>query len=93
MRVQNEKIIKAWAQGRKATSPVRDIDTGVYTERGASVSTDGKKIFSYWTPIAWWGKSGQLVVDMKKYSYTTTRLQSDILEYAKKELGVVVEVA
>lgn len=76
MRVQNEKIIKAWLDGRKATSRVRDIDTGVI-ERGASISTDGKKLYSYWTPIAW-HEDGVVVVNMRKYSLTTTMQQSDL---------------
>lgn len=42
MRVQNERVIRAWLDGRKATSPVRDIDTEDSVERGASISTDGK---------------------------------------------------
>lgn len=77
MRVQNEKIIKAWLDGRKATSRVRDIANGVFVERGASISTDGKKLFSYWTPIAW-REDGGVVVDMRKYSLTTTMQQSDL---------------
>ena len=77
MRVQNEKVIRAWLEGRKATSTVRDIPNGVFVERGASISTDGKKLFSYWTPIAW-HEDGVLVVDMRKYSLTTTMQQSDL---------------
>lgn len=44
MRVQNEKVIKAWLDGRKATSAVRDIADGYYMHKGASISTDGEKI-------------------------------------------------
>lgn len=84
MRVQNEKIIKAWLDGRKASSPVRDIDTGVFTERGASISTDGEKLYSYWTPIAW-REDGGVVVDMRKYSLTTTLQQSDLKQILAQE--------
>lgn len=77
MRVQNEKVIKAWLDGRKATSQVRDIADGYYMRKGASISTDGKKLYSYWTPIAWY-EDGGVVVDMRKYSMTTTMQQSDL---------------
>lgn len=86
MRVQNEKIITAWLEGRKATSAVRDIPNGVFVERGASISTDGKKLFSYWTPLAWY-EDGVLVVDMRKYSLTTTMQQSDLKQIlAQKDI-------
>lgn len=84
MRVQNEKIIKAWLDGRVATSPVRDIPNGVFIERGASISTDGEKLYSYWTPIAW-REDGGVVVDMRKYSMTTTMQQSDLKQILAKE--------
>lgn len=89
MRVQNEKIIKAWLDGRKASSAVRNIENGVFVERGASISTDGKKLYSYWTPIAWW-ENGMAVIDMRKYSSTTSRQQSD-LKYLLAQTGVVVK--
>lgn len=84
MRVQNEKVIKAWLDGHVATSPVRDIPNGVFIERGASISTDGEKLYSYWTPIAW-REDGGVVVDMRKYSLTTTMQQSDLKQILAKE--------
>lgn len=84
MRVQNEKVIKAWLGGHVATSPVRDIPNGVFIERGASISTDGEKLYSYWTPIAW-REDGGVVVDMRKYSLTTTMQQSDLKQILAKE--------
>lgn len=86
MRVQNERVIRAWLDGRKATSGVRDIPNGYFMERGASISTDGEKLYSYWTPIAW-REDGGVVVDMRKYSLTTTMQQSD-LRYILSESGI-----
>ncbi len=86
MRVQNEKVIKAWLDGHVATSAVRDIADGYYIRKGASISTDGEKLYSYWTPIAW-REDGKVVVDMRKYSMTTTLQQSDLKQIlAQKDI-------
>ena len=77
MRAQNEKVIGAFLEHKSATSGERAIDTGGVIERGASISTDGDKLYSYWTVIAKWDGE-KVLVNNTKYSNTTTRQQSDL---------------
>lgn len=77
MRVQNEKVISAFLRREKATSGERDIPDGYYMRRGASISTDGTTLYSYWTPLARWD-GDRVLVNRKKYSNTTTRQQQDL---------------
>lgn len=77
MRTQNAKVIDAFFEKKNATSPIRNIANGYFVERGASISTDGAILYSYWTPIAKWvGEKVQVATH--KYSNTTTRQQSDL---------------
>ncbi len=48
-----------------------------------SISTNGKTIFSYKTPIVHMGKNGP-VVNRAKYSPTTTKQQNQLLELLAK---------
>ena len=77
MRAQNEKVIGAFLEHKSATSGVRDIADGYYMRKGASISTDGDKLYSYWTVIAKWD-GDKVLVNNEKYSNTTTRQQSDL---------------
>ena len=64
MRKINEKIINAWLDGQRVNYP--------------SINTDGIKLYSYWTPLAWYDEKGQVIVNLKHYSNTTSRQQSDL---------------
>ncbi len=45
-----------------------------------SISTDSCGIFSYKTEIVYWRNEFEIVVNIKKYSKTTTEQQNDIRE-------------
>ena len=77
MRVQNERVIGAFLRREKATSGARDIVDGYYMRKGASISTDGDKLWSYWTVLAEWD-GAKVLVNNKKYSNTTTMQQHDL---------------
>lgn len=87
MRVQNEKVIKAFLRGKRASSPVRDYCDGVYMRKGASISTDGVILYSYETPIARWATTDDrdgILINSRKYSNTTSRQQADLLALVKE---------
>ena len=64
MRKNTQAVIAAFKKGLKHT-------------KYNSISTDGVKIFSYVTPIAWRTNNGIEFTD-KKYSVTTSRQLSEI---------------
>ena len=76
-RLQNEKVINAFLDHQKAQSPKRSYVNGYYMDRGSSISTDGETLYSYNTPIAKWDGC-KVLVDMTKYSMTTTMQQYDL---------------
>ena len=78
MRKQNVKVIGAFLEHKKATSGTRLIEDRCYhLSKGASISTDGQKLYSYWTIIAEWD-GDKVLVNNKKYSNTTTLQQHDL---------------
>lgn len=91
MRVQNEKVGGAFLKKKTATSGERDIADGYYMKRGASISTDGAILWSYWTPLAKWD-GDRVKMDARKYSLTTTLQQSDLRQLCKREGVELVEV-
>ena len=91
MRLQNEKVGGAFLKKERATSGERDIVNGYYMKRGASISTDGATLWSYWTPLAKWD-GDRVKMDARKYSMTTTLQQSDLRQLCKREGVELVEV-
>ena len=91
MRVQNEKVGGAFLKKKRATSGQRDIVNGCYVERGASISTDGATLWSYWTRLAVWD-GDHVKMDARKYSMTTTQQQSDLRQLCRREGVKLVEV-
>lgn len=91
MRIINEKIERAFLAREKKSAPKRDYVNGYYMEHGATISTDGERLWSYNTPIAKWD-GGRVIMDARRYSNTTSRQQSDLRQLAR-ELGVeLVEI-
>lgn len=90
MRKQNANVIGKFLLREKATSGERAIDTGGVIEHGASISTDGRKLWSYWTVIAEW-RGDVVAINDKKYSNTTTMQQHDLRNMCKM-LKVKTEV-
>lgn len=90
MRKQNVKVIEAFLEKRSAQSPKRNITGYNYIiYRGCSISTDGRKLYSYSTPIAEW-RGDVVAIDSSKYSNTTTLQQND-LALMLKQNGVKTE--
>lgn len=82
MRMQNAKVIGKFLLREKATSPVRKIEEDYHVYKGASISTDGRKLWSYATVIAEW-RGDVVAINGKKYSNTTTMQQHDLRNMCK----------
>ena len=89
MRLQNEKVCGAFLKRETAHSPVRDYADGYYMRRGSSISTDGRTLWSYSTPIAMWS-GGRVIMSGLRYSNTTSRQQADLRTMCGR-LGVEYE--
>lgn len=85
MREYIKKIMRAWSQGKQyATS-----GSGCSYGGKQSMTLEGNTIWSYSTPIAHI-KDGVMYLNAEKYSATTSRQQSGLLNIAK-DYGLRVE--
>ena len=82
MRKQNANVIGKFLLREKATSPVRNIKEDYHVYKGASISTDGTRLWSYNTIIAQWG-GDTVLINNTKYSNTTTMQQHDLRNMCK----------
>jgi hypothetical protein len=88
--MSNEKVILAFLEGKKAHTPTRDICDGVFIYKGQTLQTDGEKLINYSTKIAY-KKDGVVYLNVKKYSQTTSKIQSLISYLAGQKNMIVVE--
>lgn len=73
----NSQVVNAWILGNRGQS--------------LNMHTDGEKLFSYNTIIAQWGQGGlQPIVNVTKYSMTTSAKHQRPLYDALNETGLVV---
>lgn len=84
-----EQVIAKFISRETATAKKRDIVNGYYLKRGASISTDGTTLYSYWTPIARWD-GAKVLLDGRKFSVTTSKQQGK-LRYMLSMAGIETE--
>lgn len=65
MRKNTKNVFNAWVKGHSE-------------KKQKSIWTDGYKIYSYKMPILQYNDAGAIVIDMTKYSRTTTNHQNSI---------------
>ena len=75
--MNTEQVIAKFISRETATAKKRDIVNVYYMRKGASISTDGSTLWSYWTPIAKWD-GGKVVMDGRKFSVTTSKQQGKL---------------
>ena len=89
--MNNEKVIKEFLQGNQAKTQKRNIQNGYYTYEGRTLWTNGNILVNYNTNIARL-EGEKLYLNIKKYSSTTSRIQSKI-KYLASQMGFeVIEV-
>lgn len=77
----NTEVLKSFLQGQKAQTPKRQIQNGYYMYEGRTLTTDGTTLINYTTRIAY-KKGINLMINNKKYSVTTSKIQSQLLRLA-----------
>ena len=81
--MNNENVIKKFLEKEQAQTPLRDIVNGYYTYKGRtlytiqSLSSYDIELINYKTRIAYIDNN-TLYINTKKYSSTTSRIQSKL---------------
>ena len=88
--MKNENVIKLFLEGKEAHTPTRNILNGVYYYIGQTLKTDGKKLINYNTKIAYI-ENNILYLNIKKYSVTTSKIQSLIKRIATEKNYKIIE--
>lgn len=91
--MSNEKVILAFLEGKAAHTPTRDIINGVFTYKGQTLKTNSLELINYSTVIAWKERkdSDTIHLNTKKYSQTTSKIQSKIRQLASQQGLNIVE--
>ena len=89
--MSNEKVIKEFLNGNQARTQKREILNGCYTYEGRTLWTDNNILVNYRTNIARL-EGNKLYLNIKKYSSTTSRIQSMIKRLASQKGLEVIEV-
>lgn len=88
--MSNETVIRAFLGRSEAHTPIRNITNGIYTYKGQTLATDGKKLVNYSTVIAKWIGNNLIELNTHKYSVTTSKIQSKIRQLAN-EYGICIQ--
>lgn len=86
----NEKVITRFLDKRAGHTPTRNITNGVYVYKGETLKTNGLELINYSTRIAYW-YNDILYVNTRKYSSTTSRIQSKLRRLADERGLKVIE--
>lgn len=88
--MSNEKVILQFLDKKAGHTPTRDIVNGVYIYKGQTLKSNGLELINYSTRIAYW-QGGKLYLNIKKYSSTTSKIQSKIRRLATEKGVDIVE--
>jgi len=88
--MSNEKVILQFLDKKAGHTPNRNITNGVYVYKGCTLKSNGLELINYSTRIAYW-QGGKLYLNIKKYSSTTSRIQSKIRRIAEDKGINIIE--
>ena len=89
--MSNEKVIKEFLNGNQAKTQLRTILNGYYTYEGRTLWTNNNILVNYNTNMAKL-EGNKLYLNIKKYSVTTSKIQSMIKRLATSQGLEVIEV-
>lgn len=79
--MSNEQVIIKFLEQKEAKTALRNVGFSYYTYKGRTLQTDGKELINYSTVIAYI-KNGKLYLNTKKYSQTTSKIQTQLKRLA-----------
>ena len=88
--MSNENVIKMFLEGYQAKTPLRNIINGCYSYKGRTLWTRDNELRNYSTRIAYI-EDNTLYINVKKYSSTTSKIQSKIKWLGKEYNYNIVE--
>lgn len=88
--MSNENVIKNFLEKKQAKTQLRTIINGYYSYKGRTLWTRENELINYNTRIAYI-KDNTLYINVKKYSSTTSKIQSKIKLLGKEYNYNIVE--
>ena len=88
--MSNENVIKTFLEKEQAKTPLRTIINGYYSYKGRTLWTRDNKLINYNTRIAYI-EDNTLYINVKKYSSTTSKIQSKIKLLGKEYNYNIIE--
>lgn len=88
--MSNENVILAFLEKKAAHTPTRDVLNGVFVYKGQTLKTNGLELINYSTRIAY-HENDKLYLNIKKYSVTTSKIQSKLRYLASSKGFEIVE--
>ena len=88
--MSNENVIKNFLEKEQAKTPLRTIVNCYYSYKGRTLWTRDNELINYNTRIAYI-KYNTLYINVKKYSSTTSKIQSKIKYLGEKYNYNIVE--
>lgn len=86
----NEKVIKKFLEKEQAKTTLRTIINGYYSYKGRTLWTRENELINYNTRIAYI-EGNNLYINVKKYSNTTSHIQSKIKLLGKEYNYNIIE--
>ena len=88
--MNNEIIIKKFLEKKQAKTPLRNIVNGYYSYKGRTLWTRDNDLINYNTRIAYI-EDNTLYINVKKYSITTSKIQSKLKQLASLTSYNIIE--
>ena len=88
--MSNENVIKNFLEKEQAKTPLRTIVNGYYSYKGRTLWTRDNELINYSTRIAYI-EDNTLYINVKKYSSTTSKIQSKIKLLGKEYNYNIIE--
>ena len=88
--MSNENVIKNFLEKKQAKTPLRTIVNGYYSYKGRTLWTRDNELINYNTRIAYI-EGNNLYINVKKYSSTTSHIQSKLKQLASLTSYNIIE--
>lgn len=88
--MSNENVIEKFLKKEQARTPLRNIINGCYIYKGRTLWTRENELINYNTRIAYI-ENKTLYINIKKYSNTTSKIQSKLKQLANLTNYNIVE--
>lgn len=89
--MDNLSVIQAFTQRKCGHTKMRNYVNGYYMCHGCTLESTGYSLINYATVIARWLSDTEVELDTRKYSSTTSRIQSKLRTELEKIGATIIE--